>query len=175
MDATVRLDIGFTRTTKAEAIVLPIVLMAAFGWLAIGLARGYGVPGAAIGTIVFLTVSGLLITAAIRIFRHRTWLEGTTLVIQHAFRTSRFDLARADVMMRWAEEQDNTSGPQTGVIAMDVRNPGERRKYRLRLLDSRNRRLPPDQLLALADAIAARDGSPPVSALTLRDLATTAP
>ncbi|MCP2342907.1 hypothetical protein [Actinomadura rupiterrae] len=175
MDESVLLDIGVTRWSKVQAVLLPVVLMPPFGWLAIGLGRGYGAPGATIGTVVFVTVSALLITGAIRIFRYRTWLEGHVLAIQHAFQVRRLDLARADVLIRWAEAQDDPSGPQTGIIAMDIREPGPKRTYRVRLLDSRNRPLPSAQLLALADAIAARDGSLHVSAASLREAATATP
>ncbi|MFC5187020.1 hypothetical protein [Actinomadura harenae] len=170
-DAAVPLDIGVTTVMKVEAVALAVFLSAVFGWLAVGLGRGYGPAGWTIGTVLFAAVAGTLITAAVRTFRHRAWLEGDTLAVQQAFSVRRFDLARADVLLRWAEEQENPPGPRTGVIAMVVRTPGQGRGFRVRLLDARNRRIPSAQLLALADAIAARDGSPQVSALSLREAA----
>ncbi|MEV5569645.1 hypothetical protein AB0L06_06320 [Spirillospora sp. NPDC052269] len=171
-DEKTRLDIGVTRAMRIEAVALAVVLLTAFGWLAAGLGRGFGPAGWTIGLVVFVTMTGLLITVAIRIFRYRVWLEGGTLAFQQAFRVRRFDLAQTDVLLVWAEAQEDPSGPRTGVIAMVVRDPARRRGLRVRLLDSRNRLIPPAQLLALADAIATRDGSSPVSAaLTLREVA----
>ncbi|MEV4252457.1 hypothetical protein AB0J52_04750 [Spirillospora sp. NPDC049652] len=175
MDGTTRLDIGVTRAMKIEAVALAAGLLPAFGWLATALGRGFGPAGWTIGLIAFVFVAGLLITAVLRTFRYRVWLEGGTLAVQRAFRICRFDLAKADVHLQWAEAQDHPSGPQTGVIAMVVRDPGRRRGFRVRLLDSRNRRIPPAQFLALADAIAERDGSPHVSALSLREAASAEP
>ncbi|RFU43484.1 hypothetical protein DZF91_00835 [Actinomadura logoneensis] len=174
-DGATWLDIGVTTTMKIEAVALTAFLLAVFGWLAAGLGGGFGPAGWTVGLVLFATVAGLVITAAIRTFRYRVWLEDGTLAVQQAFRVCRFDLAQADVVLQWAEAQENPSGPQTGVTAMVVRDPGRKRGLRVRLLDSRNRRIPPAQFLALADAIAGRDGPPPLSALGLRDAASAGP
>ncbi|WP_026414132.1 hypothetical protein [Actinomadura oligospora] len=174
-DGTTRLDIGVTRSMKIQAVALAAVLFPAFGGLASGLGRGFGPAGWTIGLVMFAAVAVLVITVAIRMFRYRVWLEDGTLAVQQAFRVRRFDLAEADVLLQWAEAQEHPSGPQTGVVAMDVRERGRQRGLRVRLLDSRNRRIPPVQFLALADAIDARDGSPHVSALSLREAASAEP
>lgn len=175
VDRTTRLDIGVTRIMKIEAVLLAAFLIAAFGWLATGLGRGFGPAGWTIGLVMSAAVTALMIMVAIRTFRYRVWLEDGTLAVQQAFRVRRFDLAEADVLLRWAEAQEDPSAPQTGVIAMVVRGPGQKRGLRVRLLDARNRRIPSDQFLALADAIAARDGAPHVSALSLREAASAEP
>jgi hypothetical protein len=90
--------------------------------------------------------TGVMTFLVVEVFRFAAWLEGTTLVVRHAWWTARCDLARSRIRLgRWG-----------GLPLLRVRDGVTGRRIWLVLGHSRGRAVfAPPKLHAVADAIVA--------------------
>jgi MFS family permease len=96
----------------------------------------------------FLLLLPLAGVAALRVARQRWWLEGTVIYKQQALRAKRIDLSHANV------EPGYVAGG-TRLTTFKAHDPIAKRRMRVPLVTAAGRPLPPQQIKALHDAIAA--------------------
>lgn len=120
-----------------------LLLMAFAGGAAVGMTLTRGPL-----RLLFLLVIPVIAYVALRLARHRWWLEGSVLFKQRAFRAKRIDLSHAQV--------------ETGYIAggsrlttIKVFDPIHRTRMTIPLLTASGRTLPPEEIKSLHDAIMA--------------------
>ncbi|GIH04112.1 hypothetical protein Rhe02_21790 [Rhizocola hellebori] len=97
---------------------------------------------------LFLLVLAPVGVAALRVARHRWWLEGTVIYKQRALRAKRIDLSHANV------EPGYVAGG-TRLTTFKAHDPIAKRRMTVPLLTAAGRPLPPQQIQGLHDAIVA--------------------
>lgn len=163
--------------------MLSALCMASIGWVARGLVESLidsggeagpsapGDPAAQIGAgagaaVSLVRASGLCALPvallfgylALRALRYGAWLHGTTAVFRSAFTTRRADLSTASV------RGDTVTHAQThghhryiySIAVLAARGPASGTEVKIPLRGQGLKRLPAGELLALADAVAAR-------------------
>jgi len=127
------------------SVTLPRAVKAPVVTLLIGAGAGAAVllPPAAAAPIVVAAAY-----AALRLARQRAWLQDSVLCRQRAFTVKRIDLAHANV---WSTYVAAGSRP----TVLKARDPIHRRRMSLPLLTVGGRPLPPEQVMAIHDAVVA--------------------
>jgi len=128
------LSVTLPRAVKAPAVTLLIGAGAAAGLLLPPLAAA---PIIAAGAY-----------AALRLARQRVWLQGTVLCRQRAFTVKRIDLAHAMVWTTYV-----AAGSRPSILR--ARDPIHRKRMSLPLLTIGGRTLPPEQIVAVHNAVVA--------------------
>jgi hypothetical protein len=97
---------------------------------------------------LFLLVLVPVGLSALRLARHRWWLDGTVIYKQRALRAKRIDLSHANV------EPGYVAGG-TRLTTFKAHDPIAKRRLTVPLLTAAGKPLPPQQIQGLHDAIAA--------------------
>lgn len=124
----------------------------------------FGIPFVLVG--LYLAVSSL---------RTAAWLEGTRATVRRAFRARTVDLATATITVgsfTWRRNQDTPRSTVERLPTLIARDPAGGRAITIPLHGAGMAQLPPPELRALAEAIAAnRDGDARNLATQLRAMA----
>ncbi len=158
--SVVKLDIGFTQGRKvligcltAFGILVGVPVCVFGFFIGTGPLSGVGVLGFLTSSMFVLLALGLLALCCWAILhgaRYGARLEGTELVVQHALRTKRVDLATARQVTLGSQAMEHVTMPK-----LHAQQDARGRSATIRLKNMNAAWIPPQQLHALANAIMA--------------------